>query len=221
MSDTGITTSLPEALRTAFERDDGPVRPVDPATVGAAGLLVTALAVASVLAAAPGLRSDAADLGASVLWGLSLLELVAAVALAVAALRDATPGRRLPTFVLPGAATLGLVTHLGAAAVARLSGGVPIEEGSHLQVGVICGGAELLLAVLAGGAGLVVARWGSSPRPVVTGLALGLAAGLAGDAVWRTICPHTEPLHLVAHGLGLLAALYALGALTGRRLRGG
>ena len=48
---------------------------------------------------------------------------------------------------------------------------------------------------------------GLAPKPRRVGLLAGAGAGLLADALWRLICPYTDPLHATSHSAAIVAAI--------------
>ncbi|MEM9555118.1 MAG: NrsF family protein [Acidobacteriota bacterium] len=199
-----------DALRRRLAADVAPVRPLRPARWLAAALAVFALAGVTYFGAyyALGFRADRPALGPFGFWGLSALQMAVALALLGLALRESVPGRRPSLALLWTGVGVGLVAHIGIfAATYRLS---PVETPMKADVGglaLYCFLYEMKLGLPV----LVLALWlasrGLATRPTRLAVLVGVGAALAGDALWRLVCPLSDPDHILrAHTPSLLAA---------------
>jgi hypothetical protein len=221
MSEPGVSAAKPPtALRMAVARDLTAVRPL--AAPGMRALVVLPLGFL-VLVAAPlafDLRADAPRLGWLWTWGASLVQLVAGMALVAAALREAVPGRSWPKSRLFGWVLLPVVLVV-ATTFGTDAASPTVLRGPWWTVGAMCfvesvaSGLPMVLL-----AGLLASR-AYVTRPIVTGLLLGLGAGLMADAGWRLFCHFSQPDHvLTAHLASILACGFAgaLGLRAAQRL---
>jgi hypothetical protein len=144
------------------------------------------------------------------------------VALLVAALREAVPGRSW------SAAAIGvwIVTPIlltVAVTLASWTASPVILPRGWWTVGVMClgGSAASALPVVALASVLVARAYPT--RPGVAGLLLGLGAGVIADAGWRMFCHFSEPAHVLPAHLGgvAVAALagWCLAVMLGRPFR--
>ena len=216
MSDPSV--QAPPDLRALVAADLTPVRPLRPPLGRAVALLPLALLL---LVAAPlvfELR-DVSRLGWFWSWGASLIQMTGGLLLLAAALNEAIPGRPWPAASLAGfvvaAIALVVTTTWGSWQASPV-----LLRGAWWSVGAMCLGASVTTALPAMALAAILAVRALPTRPVVTGLLIGLGAGLLADAGWRLFCHYSEPAHVLAGHLGavLLAGL-AGAALTGMLAR--
>jgi hypothetical protein len=207
---------VPPMLRAAIAADVSSVRPLAAPLVRAAAVLPLAVVL---LVAAPLTfeMRDVAALGPFWSWGASIFQATLGLALSIAALREAVPGRTwsswsLALWVLAPMITVTLVTF-----VSWDRSPVPLS-GARLLVGAIC---LLCAGVSALPATLLTAVLAARAWPVRAGVAgwlAGLGGGLMADAGWRLFCHFSEPSHVLgAHLAGVMVA-GALGAWVTPRL---
>lgn len=217
MSDLTLPTP-PGALRAIVAADLARVRPLASPLVRGMGLLPLA---ALLLVAAPltfDVRFDLARLGWSLGWAASWAQSLAGLALVVAALREAIPGRTWSRAGLAGWIVLtgGMLTAVTLAAYVVS----PVPLRSPWIVGALClaGSVVSALPAVALGSVLVARAW--PVRPAIAGLLLGLGAGVMSDAGWRLFCHFSAPTHVLVAHAGGVAAAGAIGAwLTSRLCR--
>jgi hypothetical protein len=200
---------VPTALRERVIADLRPVRPL--ADPWKRGLVLVPLAVALMVAVHMRFGTRA-DLGAAMLWGLSLLQIVAGLATVAAALREVIPDRALSTPVRIALFAGGLGLAIGVTYLAWHASGTTAPAAMRYRFWKAClqhtieVGLPVLLAIL-----LLAAR-GVMWRPALVGGLAGLAAGLIADASWRTFCDVAEPSHVLTAHVGGIVALAILGA---------
>ena len=198
-----------EELLPSLELDGlRPVRPFAPARWMAFFLGAFAVLSGGLLWRLFGLRPDQTVLGAASLWGLSAVEAVAALLLLARVLREALPGRGSNVAALGLGAAAAAVVHgaVGLATYARSP--VRPAAGREWEAGLWCFTFEVALAVPCVLFAVWLGRRGLTARPRRLGLVGGLGAGLAADAVWRLICPYSQPSHAFgAHTTGVLGAV--------------
>lgn len=203
-----------EALRARLPDDLRPVRPSAPGRSLTVFLALSVAASTALLWTLLGWRADAEPLGPPWLWGLSLVELVAAAVLAVWALGETIPAKSASLMGLALAAAGCVGVHALIYWGTYLESPLQVPEGMQWMYGMDCLRYEVVLAVPC----LLFVLWlshrGLTARTRwVAGLG-GLAAGLAADAVWRLFCPYSDALHaLSSHSLGILIVV-ALGVLV-------
>lgn len=215
------------ALAAVRERIASDLRPVKPARIarwlwavlssfGAASFLVMCVLF--------GLREDHEVLGN--LWSLGLTgcQFLAAFVLLAVTLREACPGRYSDRVSLGFLALAALTTHVFTTWLTFLKSPLAAPEGAGVNYSLVCLGLEIALGLPIGLFALRLLARGVVSRPLLAGIVGGLGAGLAGDAVWRLICPFSDPAHvLTSHTLGILAvSLLTFGVAAvweGRRLR--
>jgi hypothetical protein len=206
----------PPALRAAIARDLAPVRPLASPVARVAAMIPVAIVL---LLAAPLVFSfrDLDALGLAWSWGASVLQVMAGLALTVAALRESVPGRTWSSLALwlMAAAAVGIV--VGTTLASWQLSPVAIR-GAALIVGAMCMASSAITALPATLLAVVLAMRAYPMRPVVTGWLAGLGGGLMADAGWRLFCHFSEPAHVLAAHLGGVVAAGAIGALAARRL---
>jgi hypothetical protein len=206
----------PSALRAAIARDLAPVRPLASPVARVAAMIPVAIVL---LLAAPLVFSfrDLDALGLVWSWGASVLQVMAGLALTVAALRESVPGRTWSSLALwlMAAAAVGIV--VGTTLASWQLSPVAIR-GAALIVGAMCMASSAITALPATLLAVVLAMRAYPMRPVVTGWLAGLGGGLMADAGWRLFCHFSEPAHVLAAHLGGVVAAGAIGALAARRL---
>ena len=196
----GTLASLEERLVA----DLHPVRPLKPRRVC---LLVLALGLGvgfGVLWPTLGLRGDAGALGALGLWSSTFVTIGMSSVLIVLALRRGVPGN------LPSAGALALFPILSIGLNAGIylliyrqsPSSPPLQQAASAAwrcfAMELCLGVPFLLLLL------LLARRGVTHRPMAPAAVGGLGVALVADAVWRLVCPFSEPAHVVAsHGPGI------------------
>ena len=208
---------MPAALRARVAADYAPVRPLAAPLVRA--MWVLPLMALSLLAAPLvfDLRPDAARLGWSGTWGVSTAQAAVGLALVVAALREAVPGRgwssRAATvwLVVPIVMVVAVTLTVWSASPIRLVNGWWI-------VGAMCfaGSASSALPVVA--LASILAARAYPTRPALAGALLGLGAGLVADAGWRLFCHFSQPSHVLMAHLGGVIVAAAAGAVLSSSL---
>jgi len=206
-------SGVPTGLRERVFADLRPVRPLAEPWKRALAIAPLGLALVAVVHARYGTR---ADLGAGMLWGLSLLQMAVAVGMVVAALREVIPDRALsvPTQVALFAA--GFALAIGVTYLAWHASGTTAP--AHLRylfwkscfAGTIEVGLPALLAIL------VLAARGVMWRPGLVGGLGGLGAGLIADASWRTFCNVAEPTHVLSAHVAGIVALAIIGVVAAK-----
>lgn len=195
-------------LRSRLPDDLGSVRPFAPGRWMALFLALFVPVAVLILWRIFGWRPDQGVLGISWMWGLSAVELTAAVVLLVKVLREAVPGRSsslaLLTFTAGGAAVIHAAVILATFARSRI---YP-AAGHEWQIGLYCFAFEVALGVPCVLFALWLGRRGLTTRPRRLGILGGVGAGLAADAIWRLVCPYSDPVHAISsHSLGIVAVV--------------
>jgi hypothetical protein len=202
-------SGMPQPLRAKLAADYQPVRPLASPIARVAWLLPLA---ALTIAAGPvvfEVRGDATRLGWVGLWGASSLQAAIGLALLVAALREAIPGRgwnatATALWVAGPLALLVLVTF------ASWESSPTVIRGAWWRVGVLCFGGSLVSGLPIVALASVLAARAYATRPALAGALLGLGAGLLADAGWRVFCHFSEPAHVLsAHVSAVLMSLAA------------
>ena len=211
-------TAVPAELRSRLEADFHPVRPLPPPWRRTVWVLPFALLA---LVAAPvwfDVRVDAARLGWIGGWGLSMLQVAIGLALTMAGLRDAIPGRAWSRraiaawLVAPVAMVAGVTWISWSVSPIMLRGG-------WWAVGLVCFGASAATAMPAVAVAGILASRAYPVRPAVTGLLSGLGAGMMADAGWRMFCHYSEPAHVLSAHLAAVVAAAVIGSLLALRLK--
>ena len=211
-----MTDPVPARLRATIAADLSPVRPLPPPIVRT--LWITPLAVLLLVAAPLAFeRRDLDSLGWTWSWGASSLQIIAGLALAAAALREAVPGRSwsAPMLgVLLGASGLVVtVITLGSWQASPV-----LLRSLSLEIGLACLASSAISALPATVLTSVLALRAFPTRPAITGMLSGVGAGLMADAGWRLFCEFSEPSHVLSAHLGGVMLAGVVGALLMRRL---
>lgn len=152
-----------------------------------------------------GIREDYEVLGLLWTWGLTGCQFFTAFVLLGVTLREASPGRYLARALLWALALGALATHTLTTWLTFLGSSAAAPEGVGANFSLVCLGLEITLGLPIGLMALWFLTRGVVSRPWSAGLLGGLGAGLAGDAVWRLICPYSDPTHvLTSHTFGIL-----------------
>lgn len=210
-------TDLPAAgqlqSRLALEDDLRPVRPFVPGRWMALFLALFVPLTAFALWRVFGWRLDQVALGSQWMWGLSAIELAAALALLSRALREAIPARS-SSLALLGTFAGGLVVlHVAVILVTFARSPVYPAAGHEWTIGLYCFTFEVALGIPCVLFALWLGSHGLTSRPRRLGILGGVGAGLAADAIWRLVCPYSEPAHAFgSHSTGI-AAVVVLGLL--------
>ncbi len=203
---TDPSTAFAE-LQARLAADLRPVRPFVPGRWMAFFLALFAPFAGLMLWRVFGWRPDQGDLGGFGVWGLSALELAAALVLLPRVLREAVPGRSSSPTLLALAAAAAMAIHAAVILATFARSQVHPAAGSEWTTGRFCFAVEVALAVPCVLFALWLGRRGLTARPLRLGLLGGLGAGLAADALWRLVCPYSAPAHAFgSHSLGIAAA---------------
>jgi hypothetical protein len=211
-------STLPEDLRARLAADYRPVRPLPAPWLRA--LWVAPIAIVS-LVAAPivfSVRADASTLGWIGVWGLSLLQFGAGLAVVAAALRESVPGRAWSRTAIAVWLALPLLAIVGITLFSWGQSPVSVRRGWWLVAGLcFSGSAATALPVVALAA--VLAGRAYPTRPGIAGVLLGLGAGLIADAGWRIFCHFTEPAHVLSAHLAAVVMSAAIGTVVSYALK--
>lgn len=206
-------TPLPPALRAAVASDLRPVRPLASPARRAVALLAWAVLAAALVLVVRGLRSDAAEVGFLLTWGVVLAEVAAGAGLVALALAEAVPargpGRGAALLALGGAAALFVAL---AAVTRRASRGMEVED-PLVSFGPSCAGLQGLIGLTAFAVAALLVLRAAPLRARLAGLLAGAGTGFLAEGVYHLDCPITHLSHvLVWHGSAiLLLALLGLG----------
>lgn len=206
--------NMPAELRARLAADYTAVRPLPSPLMRA---LWVAPFAALALVAAPSffnVRADANALGWGLSWGASLVQASLGFAVIAAALRESVPGRGLSAAALIGLIAVPVTSVI---AVTLMSADVSYAAvPRHFWlVGLMCLGGSAATALPVAAIANVLAARAYPTRPALTGVLLGLGAGVIADAGWRMFCHYSEPSHVLsAHIGGVIAAVVAGTALS-------
>lgn len=198
-------SQLPPALRAAVASDLRPVRPLASPARRALALLAWAAVAAILVLALRGLRSDAAELGVLLTWGVVLAEVAAGAGLVALALAEAVPargpGRSVAFLALGGAAALFAAL---AAATRRASRGMEVDD-PLLSFGPSCAGLQGVIGLTAFAVAALLVLRATPMRARLAGLLAGAGTGFLAAGVYHLDCPITHLSHvLVWHGSAIL-----------------
>lgn len=204
-------TQLPEVLRARLAADYRPVRPLPSPLARTLWLLPLAMGTLFAASLVFSRRSDAATLGGVGLWGASALQVVAGLALAAAAMREAVPGRGWSR------AAIGLWLGLPLALLVfvtlaswELSPVLLLRNWSVIGLACFAGSLTSALPLIA--LASVLAARAYPTRPTIAGALSGLGAGLIADAGWRLCCHFSEPAHVLSAHVGAVVVSTMAGA---------
>ncbi len=204
---------VPATLRDAIARDLRPVRPLR--TPWTRALLLAPLGFV-LLVGIPAMfrvRNDASILGPFLLWGLSIIQVVAGVALAGLALREVVPGRQAGIAANLVSVTLGVTLALVVTFVTFQVSPTVVPPGQWRLWNIVCFSHSFVLGMPVLLVILLLASRGLMWHPATVGALSGLAAGLMADSGWRAFCYASEPSHVLVGHVGAILALAAAGAL--------
>jgi hypothetical protein len=212
---------VPPALRRAIEADLRPVQPLASPWRRALWLAPVALVLLVISETIFGLREDSPDLGLSLTWGASILQMLIGLAVMGFALREAVPGTLLTR------RTAGLVLATGIALILAITWATWASSQTFVPprinrvVWLICVFGTFASALPALFAAAWLVRRAYPLRPALAGALYGLGAGLLSDAGWRLFCHFSDPGHVfAAHTLAVLmvtAAGAGLAKMLNRR----
>jgi hypothetical protein len=203
-------TIMNEGLRSAVAATLTPVQPLAPPSLRA---LTMAPLAALLLTAAPLVFSfrDLGSLGWLWSWGASIVQMVAGLAIVALALREAVPGRNLPTRTLLSIVAAVVMLFVGITIGAWSAS--PFDIRRHWwQIGAMCIAAAGTSALPAVALSSVLIVRAFPVRPLLAGGIAGFGSGLLADAGWRLFCHYSEPTHVLAAHLGAIAFATVAGA---------
>ncbi len=183
-------------------------------------LAVTALGAlaALIVTARFGVRPDAPELGAVILWGLSIVQAAYGLVLIVSSLRSAVPGRAFTARTAAVLLAAGILVVLTITYFTWLThpSHVPAAAGAAAVYFRVCLSTPVLvgLPLLALTVFLVFRAYPT--RPGVTGALAGLGAGLLADGSWRTYCEVSDPAHVLTTHFASVALLTLAGVVLAR-----
>lgn len=211
-----MSEQIPVALRTSISRDLRPVTPLRRPAWRALPLWPIAILLLIAAVFIFGLRRDAPQLGWTLTWIASSLQMLLGLALAMLALRESVPGTTLSRRVIGlafGTVVIGVMTLTWL--TWRTSPTYILQPADTLYIWRVCVAGTVVSALPAlAVSGYLVAR--AFPlRPRIAGALYGVGAGLMADAGWRLFCHFSAPSHVFgAHILGI-AICAGLGILLG------
>ena len=219
--DTGSLQPVPPALRRAIEADLRPVQPLASPWRRTLWLAPIALVLLIMSVAIFGLREDSGDLGLSLTWGASVLQMLIGLAVMGFALREAVPGTLLTRRTAALVLATGIAVVLGITWSTWASSQTFVPPRINTAVWVIC----VLGTIVGALPALIIAAWlvrrAYPLRPALAGALYGLGAGLLSDAGWRLFCHFSDPSHVfAAHTLAvLMVTVTGAGLATGLKAR--
>jgi hypothetical protein len=158
-----------------------------------------------------GWRSDFGILGAWRTVGFSTIQVGFALAPLLVGLRLSIPAGGGSLAMALAAAAGALLAHLLVSGLTLDASALSPPAGYESTSGLTCLSAIALTSVVPLAGAIVLLRRGVVTRWLLSLLVIGLASGLAGEAVWRLHCPfsvwsHVLPFHTGALLVSLLAA---------------
>ncbi len=208
MSNRIEQTPAYETLREQIGDDLAPVRPLA-TTPWLVGFLILFVPICGALLWRTfGPRRDFETLGSVWLWGFSAAELVVGGVILTWILREAVPGRSLSARGINAVAAFGLVLHVLVTLATFARSPLLVPAGVGWMYGLYCFCFEVFLGCLCLLFTLWLSRQGLTTRPRRVGLLGGLGAGLVADAIWRFVCPYSDPAHSFgSHMSGILTVV--------------
>lgn len=208
-----IRDSSFERVRDEVSKTLAPVTPLRPAWMSALVVLPVGLFLLSIVLIAYGVRSDAAAIGPSALWGPATLMLAAAYGVLMLALVHRVPESTVSRgwwITLPLAA---IAVQLGGAywtlAFSGPAGAVSWQTEAICFWSILALGTPPVLIVL-----WLLSR-GLLLRPKVTGLLAGVGGALLAEGVFRLHCGISQLAHVVPWHTGAILVTGLLGLVAG------
>ena len=210
--------------RSAMDAIDGlesqlvfdPIEPVPSRFILAARVVaIAAVLLTTVVLITLGLRRDAAELGPWMLWGLLLLELALIYGLFAVLFSEVVPSRKLRTAVWLLIPPVILAVQLIVAYVTYLRSPLQPTLERATTVGLSCMGWMVLIGLVPMALGFWLLSRGLPLRPRLSGLMVGLVAGLVADAVYRLHCPYSALDHIFSWHSASVLLLGILGFIAG------
>lgn len=157
-----------------------------------------------------GLRMDYQELGNLAGGGFSTIQVAVAYGLVTLALRSVIPGSNPSLFFASTSLGAAALLHLIFAIISNVLSPQRAAEGEALHLVLVCLGSTFLLGSVPLIALAVLAKRGLPIRPRLSGILLGMAAGLSSEAAWRMHCPVTSLDHVLnSHTLAILVMIVA------------
>jgi hypothetical protein len=211
-------TGIPADLRARLEADFRAVRPLPAPWRRTLWVLPFALLAFVAAPAWFNVRVDAERLGWTVGWGFSVLQAAIGFALVIAGLRDAIPGREWPVRAVAAWLT-GPVIMIAVVTWISWAASPIMLRGAWWNVWLVCFAASAATAMPAVAMVSILATRAYPIRPAVTGLLVGLGAGVMADGGWRMFCHYSEPAHVLSAHLGAVIAAAVMGSFLSVRLK--
>lgn len=212
---TAFGETPPPGLRQAILDDLRPVQPLRRPFIRALVFWPLALLLLTGQAAVLGLRRDAGIVGDSLLWGLSVAQALAGLALLVSALREAVPG---PTRANRSVVFLGLafLWTVGVTLLTWTASATVVPPGRVAYFWKVCFGGPVAIGLPVMVLALALASRAFPLRPAWVGALGGMGAGLITDAGWRTFCHVSDPSHVLLAHIAAIVTLTLIGAIAAR-----
>jgi hypothetical protein len=204
-------TGIPHELRARLSADYAPVKVLPPPFARMLWLVPLAMLAVSAAPIVFDVR-DSARLGWLGLWGASSLQVVIGLALVVAALREAVPGRGWSGRLIALWIAVPLVVVTAVTINSWVASPVLLRR-DWWQIGLTCFGSAAASALPIVAMASVLAARAYATRPALAGALLGLGAGVIADAGWRLFCHFSEPAHVLSAHLGAVLMSMLIGAL--------
>jgi hypothetical protein len=206
-------TGMPAELRERLASDFQPVRALRSPWMRTLAVMPVAIVALVAASAVFNVRSDAANLGWSGVWGLSLLQFALGLSVVAAALRESVPGRGWSGAVIAVWLAMPVVAVIAVTLFSWQASQVLLRREWWLVAGVcFAGSAATALPVVA--LSSILASRAYPTRPAIAGALLGAGAGLIADAGWRVFCHFSEPSHVLSAHLAAVVMSAAIGSLA-------
>ncbi len=204
-----------EGLKERLGGDFTPVKPLRGPWRRSLIFLPLWLAIAGLVLAVFGFRTDYERLGPGTTWSFGLIQLLVCFFLFLIALKSSIPARGSAPIVWTGLLLVGLVTHLTTSWLSFSISPGWAETGHELRAGLACLSAIIIVGSLPFLMGIFLLRAGLPLQSRVAGTLLGLASGLAAESAWRLHCPITSWDHILPFHSGALLAALVCGLVFG------
>ncbi len=204
-----------DRIRSRIASDLRPVKPLRRDWIRSLFVIPYALAGLGVLLLSLGLRRDAQELGPEILWGLAVLEFLAAYLIVFVALRQAVPGNTTSPRVWVGLPLLALALQSGVAWWSYQSSPLPVPPGQTLRYGMACFGLMSVFGLVPLALSLWLLSRGLPLRPRIAGLLAGFGGGLVAEAIYRSHCPYSNLNHVITWHGGAILMLGLMGFCCG------
>lgn len=205
-------SGMSQELRARLAADYGPVRTLPSPWARALWLLPFAVMAVATAPLVFDLRPDASRLGWMGLWGASSLQVLIGLALMVAALREAVPGRGWNHAAIALWIGLPLVVVMAVTLNSWVVSPALLRRGWWM-VGLACFASSAASGLPIVALASVLAARAYPTRPALAGALLGLGSGLMADAGWRLFCHFSEPAHVLSAHVGAVLMSMLIGAL--------